>query len=119
MYTMIIECPECGTKNQTDKPPQPDKRYRCGKCGAVITFQQIIANQDTLTEAPKEKPLPEKPRTIATILKAVKGKVQPVKRVLWKKGNILTNGKGISRRFLVIIAILIVMVIIVYFLFEL
>ena len=112
---MIIECPECGIKNQTDKTPQSDKSYRCGKCGALITFQQITANQDTLTEAPKEKSLPEKPRTIATDLKALKGKVQSAKRVLWKKGNISTTGKGISRRFLVIMAILVVVVIIVYF----
>ncbi|MFC2071475.1 hypothetical protein ACFLUU_01990 [Chloroflexota bacterium] len=38
---MIIECPECGTKNQTDKPPQPGKRYRCGKCKAIIPYLQI------------------------------------------------------------------------------
>ncbi|MBA7477747.1 hypothetical protein ES707_13161 [subsurface metagenome] len=37
---MIIECPECGTKNTTDKPTQPGKRYHCGKCGAEITFLQ-------------------------------------------------------------------------------
>ena len=37
---MIIECPECGTKNTTDKPTQPGKRYRCGKCGASITILQ-------------------------------------------------------------------------------
>jgi len=37
---MIIECPKCGTKNSTDKPPQPGRRYRCGKCWALITFQQ-------------------------------------------------------------------------------
>ena len=38
--TMIIECPECGTKNTTDEPIQPGKRYHCGKCGAVITLLQ-------------------------------------------------------------------------------
>lgn len=37
---MIIECPECGAKNQTSQPPQHGKRYRCGKCGASITFLQ-------------------------------------------------------------------------------
>jgi len=37
---MLFECPECGTKNTTDNPPQPNKTYRCGKCGAVITFLQ-------------------------------------------------------------------------------
>ena len=37
---MIIECPECGTKNTTDKPIKPGKRYHCGKCGAVITLLQ-------------------------------------------------------------------------------
>lgn len=45
---MIIECPECGEKNQTSQPPQPGKRYRCGKCGAVITFLQ---STDTQSEA--------------------------------------------------------------------
>ena len=45
---MIIECPECGTKNTTDKPLQPGKRYRCGKCGAVINLRQPIDNQDEL-----------------------------------------------------------------------
>ncbi|MFC1862166.1 MJ0042-type zinc finger domain-containing protein [Chloroflexota bacterium] len=39
---MIIECPKCGAKNTTDKSPQPGKEYRCGKCGASITFLQTI-----------------------------------------------------------------------------
>ena len=37
---MLIECPECGAKNQSPQPPQAGKRYRCGKCGASITFLQ-------------------------------------------------------------------------------
>ena len=53
---MIIECPECGMKNITDKPPQPGKRYRCGKCGAVITFLQAVNTQERLTQTIKEKP---------------------------------------------------------------
>jgi len=48
--TMIIECPECGAKNQTTQPPQPGKRYRCGKCGAVVTFLDTI---DTTSETTK------------------------------------------------------------------
>lgn len=36
---MIIECPGCGAKNSIDKPPAPEKRYRCGRCGAVISYQ--------------------------------------------------------------------------------
>ncbi len=44
---MIIECPECGEKNQAIQPPQPDKNYRCGKCGAAIT---ILQTADTPTE---------------------------------------------------------------------
>lgn len=47
---MIIECPECGTKNQTLQPPQLGKRYRCGKCcRATITFLETI---DTPNETP-------------------------------------------------------------------
>ncbi|MFC1983720.1 hypothetical protein ACFLVO_01720 [Chloroflexota bacterium] len=57
---MIIECPECGTKNSTDKPPQPGKKYRCGKCGATITFLQASDTQDTLAQIPKEKAQAEK-----------------------------------------------------------
>ncbi len=52
---MIIECPEYGAKNQTTQPPQPGKRYRCGKCGAVITFLQTTDSQDTSTAIQKEK----------------------------------------------------------------
>ncbi len=33
---MIIECTHCGAKNASDKPMQPGKRYRCGKCGAAL-----------------------------------------------------------------------------------
>lgn len=44
---MIIECPECGKKNVTDRLPQPDKVYRCGQCGASITFLQT-------TDTPRE-----------------------------------------------------------------
>jgi len=57
---MIIECPECGAKNSTDKPPQPGKKYRCGKCGASITFLQTTDTQAALAEAPKEKTQAEK-----------------------------------------------------------
>ena len=56
---MIIECPECGTKNSTDKPPQPGRRYRCGKCGALITFQQTADTQGIFTKVPPEKARPE------------------------------------------------------------
>lgn len=42
---MIIECPECGAKNAVDKPLQPGKKYRCGKCGARITFLQAVDTQ--------------------------------------------------------------------------
>jgi len=56
---MIIECLECGTKNTTDKLPQPDKKYRCGKCGAEIAFLQ---NADT----PSTNVIPEEKDRIAT-----------------------------------------------------
>lgn len=55
---MIVRCPECGKENVTDKPLQLGKRYRCGKCGAVITFLQTDDAQDTLAEIPKEKTRP-------------------------------------------------------------
>ena len=42
---MIIECPECGEKNTTDKSLQPGKRYRCGKCGKPIVFLQTDATE--------------------------------------------------------------------------
>lgn len=57
---MIIECPECGAKNQTTQPPQLGKTYRCGKCGASITFLQTSDTQDTLAQIPKEKTKDEK-----------------------------------------------------------
>jgi len=45
---MIIECPECGTKNVVDTPLQPDKSYSCGKCRATFTFAQVTnALQET------------------------------------------------------------------------
>jgi len=47
---MIIECPECGTKNQTDKPPEPGKVHRCGNCKAVITFLQTDDAQSKTTD---------------------------------------------------------------------
>ena len=56
---MIIECPECGTKNTTDKPPQLGKRYRCGKCGTLITFTQTADTQGIFTEVPPEKAHPK------------------------------------------------------------
>jgi len=52
---MIIECPECGAKNSTVQPPQPNKRYRCGKCGAVITSLQT-------TDTPSETVIREESR---------------------------------------------------------
>jgi len=49
---MIIECPECGTKNSTLEPPKPGRKYRCGQCGAVITFLQAADAQDGTTYVP-------------------------------------------------------------------
>ncbi|MFC2035814.1 hypothetical protein ACFLUJ_06815 [Chloroflexota bacterium] len=37
---MIIECPECGVKNTTDKPVESGQRYRCGKCGTLLVYTQ-------------------------------------------------------------------------------
>jgi len=85
---MIIECPECGAKNQTSQPPQPSKRYRCGKCGATITFLQTTDTQDTLAEIPKEKTRPEERE------EAKKGKIS-MKRI----------GIGVGCGFIAIIVI--------------
>jgi len=49
---MIIECPECGTKNSTLEPPKPGRKYRCGQCGAAITFLQAADAQDDITYVP-------------------------------------------------------------------
>lgn len=49
---MIIECPECGTKNSTLKPPKRGRKYRCGQCGAVITLLQVADAQDDTTYVP-------------------------------------------------------------------
>ena len=49
---MIIECPECGTKNSTLKPPKRGRKYRCGQCGAVITLLQAADAQDDTTYVP-------------------------------------------------------------------
>lgn len=47
---MNIECPECGVKNQVVRPPQHGKRYRCGKCGAVIDFPRTAGIETGLEE---------------------------------------------------------------------
>jgi len=53
---MIIECPECGTKNIIDKPLEPDRSYSCGKCGATLTFLQTVnAVQETTTSKVTEQ----------------------------------------------------------------
>ena len=53
---MIIKCPEYGAENQTTQTPQPEKRYRCGKCGASITFTQTTDIPDIATKTLQEKP---------------------------------------------------------------
>ena len=53
---MIIECPDCGAKNSTDKPPELGKRYRCGKYGAVVSYQsENIGNRATGSPATDRK----------------------------------------------------------------
>ncbi|MFC2034035.1 hypothetical protein ACFLTT_01335 [Chloroflexota bacterium] len=39
---MIIKCPECGENNTYINPPEPNKKYRCGKCKVIFTYQQTI-----------------------------------------------------------------------------
>lgn len=71
---MIIKCPECGKENVTDKPIQPDRRYRCGKCGAVITFLQTDDAQDELTNplVTNETDNTPKENTIMKLLKSMR-----------------------------------------------
>ncbi len=33
---MILVCPKCDTENRIPDPPDPTKRYRCGKCKTVL-----------------------------------------------------------------------------------
>ena len=35
---MIIECPQCGTKNSVAGELIPNKIYRCGNCNSIITI---------------------------------------------------------------------------------
>ena len=51
-HAMNIKCLECGKENIIDKPILPNKRYRCGKCGAVITMP-IPQVADSATIIPK------------------------------------------------------------------
>ncbi len=54
---MIIECLECGEKNQAIQPPRPGKNYRCGKCGAAITFLQTVDTQGGINiQTPRTPP---------------------------------------------------------------
>ncbi len=56
---MIIECPECRRKNSSLEPPKPGRKYRCGQCGAIITFLQAAdAQGDTAHVPPTANKLP-------------------------------------------------------------
>ncbi len=86
---MIIECPECGTKNTTDKPPQSGKKYRCGKCGA-----EIILLQTTDTHAEFRPKLARTESTnLATENTSGQGKFASVPREIqgWNWGAFLLN----------------------------
>lgn len=41
---MIIECRKCGAKSRLPDPPDPAKRYRCGKCKSILT---LSTSEDT------------------------------------------------------------------------
>ena len=60
---MIIECPECGTKNQTSQPPQHGKTYRCGKCNAVLTFPQTPDIPSEMAKA-VDKEISDEPNSV-------------------------------------------------------
>ena len=106
---ITIRCPECGVKNQTDKTPQPEKRYSCGKCGAAITYQQITANQDILNETTVEKQLSESLEPIATPPQAMSDNRQVAERYVANKDRISTTKRGVVSKRFVLIAILIVL----------
>ena len=105
---MIIECPNCGTKNQTTQPPQLGKRYRCGKCGAVITYLQTT---DTLTKIPKEDTAPRKQDTLAEVPKE---KPQLERRQEAKK----EKGSKPRKGFLIILVAIVVIAIILLLYFQ-
>ena len=87
---MIIECPECGAKNQTTQPTRLGKRYRCGKCGAEITFLQTTDTQSFFTEVPSKMGRPETP-TLATENTSGQGKLTVVPQEIkgWNWGAFL------------------------------
>ena len=87
---MIIECPECGTKNTTDKSIQHGKRYRCGKCGAEITFLQTTDTQGIFTEVPLKMARPER-LTLATENTSGQGKLTVIPQEIkgWNWGAFL------------------------------
>jgi len=86
---MIIECPECGAKNQTLQPPQDGKRYRCGKCGAEII---LLQNTDTHAGFPPKLARP-KPTTLIAENTSGQGKLASVPREIqgWNWGAFLLN----------------------------
>lgn len=108
-FMITIRCPECGVKNQTDKTPQPEKRYSCGKCGAAITYQQITANQDILNETTVEKQVSESLEPIATPPQAMSNNRQVAEREVANKEKISTTKRGISKKFLVIALIIVIL----------
>ncbi len=84
---MIIECPQCGTKNTAVTAPQLDKAYRCGKCGAEIIFLQTVATQ----ENPHSQGQPvESPKHIQT---ADSSQGQPIKDSVSPEE--ISSGKGV------------------------
>ncbi len=84
---MIIECPECGAKNQIPQTPQSGKRYRCGKCHAEITLLEAVDTPIVKAEIHKTAETP----TLATENTSGQGKlaVVPHKIKGWNWGACL------------------------------
>ena len=84
---MIIECPECGAKNQITQTPQSGKRYRCGKCHAEITLVEAVDTPIVKAEIHKTVETP----TLATENTSGQGKLSVVPREIkgWNWGAFL------------------------------
>ena len=122
---MRIECPECGARYTFDKPIPLDKKYRCKKCEAVVTFTEVADIEETSAQIPEAPTQPQK-QEIAREEQVSKAAIQqpsvqiprdkprPVKQEAAKK-QFLQTGKKFSIRYLVIVGILVIVVIVVAF----
>jgi hypothetical protein len=66
---MLIECPNCGTKNSVTGELSPDKTYRCGNCNSIITILQTDnVRIENKSENPVAKVIPTNPEEVGIVL---------------------------------------------------